>query len=180
MENRRKYLLIILTVVLVVVVGIIGFYAYQNYKMTEMDKYIAHSNVLYKQLNSSFYEIDSMANKTPVDYNNILNKIDETSNIQKQIISDFEQANIYADGPYKDLIAIGLKKNNLLLNYISYYRSYIEAAKRNDSNAMVQALKNMENTMIEIQKADNEYKTFKSTHLDIKEHGIKYWNSTPD
>ena len=48
----------------------------------------------------------------------------------------------------------------------------------NDYSETVSVNKQIDDINNEMNSAQTEYVTFKSTHLDVKENTIKYWNST--
>lgn len=178
-SGKTKYLLVGLIIVLVVGVSIAGYFLYQKNRMDQMDALALESNkVLIPQLNAKVTEANDLANSsTSPDYNKVGSLIDEAIDIQKKVISNEEQAYQYADGPYKELISLGLKKDRLRLDFIVSWRSRIEYLKQGQSAQALQLLQQEQNLATEITKADNEYLNFKSTHPEVKEHTIKFWNS---
>ena len=178
MEKRNKYLIIII-IILVITIGITGFFAYQSYRMSQMDKFMLQSNTItdtqfqdkYVELNNSF------KNKQNQITDKEISEMDDLIQIGNQSLSLHEQAYQYADGPYKDLIAIAIKKDRLELTWVELWKQEAQLVKNGDPN-IADIEKSMGNTLNEINNAQNDYVTFKSTHLDVKEHTIKYWNST--
>ncbi len=179
-SRKTKYLLIGLIIVLIVGISIAGYFLYQKYRMDQVDALMLESNtVLQPQLSAKLIEANNLANSSSSpDYDKVGTLVDEAIGTQKKIISSSEQAYQYADGPYKELIALGLKKERLNLDAITSWRSRIEYLKQGQTAQALQLLQQEQNLATEITKANNEYLNFKSTHPDVKEHTIKFWNST--
>lgn len=175
MENK---FLIVLVAILIVLVGIGGYYAYGSYRTTQMDSYMLQSNVLIDQLSAKCDETNSIANTTPIDYDKLNKGIDDQIGLQKRIIAVESTAYQYADGPYKDLISIAIQKDNTYLDYLGLWKQRVAYIQQNNYYQASQTIQQEDSTLSEMNKLDNQYKTFKDTHLDIKEHCIKYWNST--
>ena len=179
MEKRNKYLVIII-VILVVAIGIAGFFAYQSYRMSQMDKLMLQSNTITAtQFQDKYSELNNTINSNGQNQipDKEINEMNDLIQIQNQSISIDEQAYQYADGPYKDLIAIAIKKDRLKLTWLDLWKQEAELVKNGDPN-IGDIEKSMTNALNEFNNAQNDYVTFKSTHLDVKEHTIKYWNST--
>ncbi len=113
MEKRNKYLIIIV-VILIVSIGITGFFAYQSYKMSQMDKLMLEYNTVnVPQYDTIYNETSKLANSSSPNYDKIISNTNEMSQINNQSLSTTEQAYEYANGPYKDLIAILIKEERL-------------------------------------------------------------------
>lgn len=177
--KNKKYLLIGIVVILIAIIGVASYFLYQNYRMQEMDKLMLESNTVFTpQLNAKITEANNIANSTSPDYNKVGTLLDEAILLQTKIISNVEKAYQYADGPYKELLALSLTRDRLDLNILNSWKSRIEYIKQGNSAQALQLLSQEQDLATESTKAHNEYVNFKSTHPDVKEHTVKYWNST--
>lgn len=174
----EKKVLIIIVGILIVLVGIGGYYAYGTYRTTQMDAYMLQSKVLANQFNSKYDETNKIANTTPTDYDTLNKDIDDLIDLNKRIIAVESTGYQYADGPYKDLISIIIQRDNSDLADLKLWKQRVGYIQQNNYYQASETTKQEDSTISEINKLDNDYKTFKDTHLDVKEHCIKYWNYT--
>ncbi len=179
LEKRNKYLVIII-LVLVILVGLSTYFVYQNYMMYQMDKYMIQTNVLAPQISAGTDEANNILNSSTPDYNAGINVITETISLENQTILDDEQAYQYANGPYKDLINLSITKDRLNLNLLTSWRNRIYDIQQGNIAPVSKLLGEEKTLTTDWIIANDNYQNFLSTHLDVKEHTIKYWNSTDD
>lgn len=119
-------------------------------------------------------------NSSSPDYNAGINVITETISLENQTILDDKQAYQYADGPYKDLINLSITKDRLNLNLLTSWRNRIYDIHQGNIAPVSQLLGEEQTLTTDWIIANDNYQNFLSTHLDVKEQAIKYWNSTDD
>jgi hypothetical protein len=179
LEKRNKYLIIVV-IILIIAIGIAGFFAYQSYRMSQVDKLMVEAKNITNQIGVVSNETDDITNKTPINYDKIYANIDEMTDLVKQRKAVDEKAYQYADGPYKELITIYLKQSELQINYLGLWKSRVQYLQQNNLYQVNEINKQEDNNLNELTKAINDAKTFKSTHPDVKEHMQKYWNYTDE
>lgn len=178
MERRKIYLIIIIAI-LVVLISVAGYFVNQNYRLQQMDKLMLDYDVnLTPKLNEKIDEANNMANLTSPDFYKIGSAVDEAILIQKQMISSVEKAYQYADGEYKELLTLLLVRDRLALDILNTWRSRIDYYKNGNTEQADQLLKKEQDLDTELTKANNEYVNYKSMNPAVKEHTIKFWNST--
>ena len=170
--DKKK--LIILVIVLAASVA--GYFAYGQYRMSQMDKYMLQANQIADEIDRLETEANKLAEENaPTD--EIIAKVDKIIEKQNKTIQLVEKAYQYADGPYKELLEICLKKDRLILTAYQLWRTRLDYIKEGDYIQAAYTRAQEEEMWNEIYKLDNDYQTFKSTHPEIKEHTIKYWKS---
>ncbi len=172
--DKKK--LVILVVVLAVATGVVGYFAYSQYRMSQMDKYMLQANQIADEIDRLEKEANKLAEENaPTD--EIIAKVDEIIEKENKAIQLVEKAYQYADGPYKELLEICLKKDRLTLTAYQLWRTRLDYIKEGDYIQAAYTRAQEEEMWNEIYKLDSDYQTFKSTHLEVKEHTIKYWKS---
>lgn len=177
MERRNKYLIIII-IILVITIGIVSFFAYQNYRMSQVDKLMSQTPTIATQYSEKYSETNTLANKTPTDYNTMHSNMNEMINEINQVKSIQATAYQSADGPYKDLITLYLKQDDLNINMINLWDSRVQYIQQRNMFQVNQVIKEEDDNNNEISKNGNDISTFLATHPDIKDHIAKYWNYT--
>jgi uncharacterized membrane-anchored protein YhcB (DUF1043 family) len=177
LEKRNKYLIIII-IILVIAIGIVSFFAYQNYRMSQMDKLMSQTPSIGISYTEKFNETNTLVNETPEDYNKVYSNMNEMINEINQVKSIQATAYQSADGSYKDLITLYLKQDDLYINMINLWSSRVQYIQQQNMFQTNQIIKEEDDNNNEITKNGNDISTFLVTHPDIKNHVVKYWNYT--
>lgn len=175
LENRNKYLIVGI-VILFLVIAVVGYFAYSQYRMSEMDKNMLKANQVNAGYDQLLTDMETLSNQSKYDEANA--KMDILIGNVKEEKNLTEQAYANADGNYKELIQIQLRKINLKLDMVNDLKTLLNYQKQNDIANAMNMLKAILDKRTEFDKIQNEYDTYKSTHPEVKEHTIKYWNST--
>ena len=177
MEKRNKYLIIII-VILVIVMGIAGFFAYQNYRMSQTDKLMLQHHTLAANYNAKADTTNTIFNTTPIDYTTFYNNINDLVLLNNETTAVDESAYQSADGSYKLLIALQLQEDTLENNAVNLWRSKNVYLQKNDYYNANEIIKQEESNDNEITKNTNAISTFLATHPDVKAYVNQHWNYT--
>lgn len=163
---------------MIIAIGIAGFFAYQSYRMSQVDKLMSQTPAIGNSYIEKIDETNALANETPNDYNKMYSNMNEMNNELNQVKSIQATAYQSADGPYKDLITLYLHGDDLLINKNNLWKSRVQYIQQQNIFQANQVIKEEDNNNNEITKNGNDISTFLDTHPDIKEHISKYWNYT--
>jgi hypothetical protein len=177
LDKRNKYLILII-VILVIAVSVTGYFVYMNYTTSQMDEYMAQATYLSSQSGVDQDDANNILNASSQDYNKALSLINDSINLQNQTLSDDGQAYQYANGPYKDLINMSLTRDRYDYNLLTSWRDRIIIIQQNSTGSVTQLLGEEQTIETNSIEANDDYLNFLLIHPDVKEHVIKYWNST--
>ena len=176
--ERKNNILIIIIVILAVLIIVSGTFVYQNYKTQQMDVNMLNFHVVMLGVGSEYDQTNKIANTTPINYDQLYNNIDDMINKSNQAKSYGETAYQYADGPYKDAIAINLNLTNYYITGLELWKQRIQFIQQNNL-AETANIKKQEDIVIgEMTKITNDFSTFEATNPNVKQHMQKYWNFT--
>jgi len=169
-ELDKKYLSIIL---IAITITTISYFTYTEYRMLEMDKYMAQVCEINEEKGEIIDETDKLIIKGELDQ--ALANADKIIEKQKEMISFEEKAYKYADGPYKELIGSYLKADRLYLESYRSWKNGLEYMKKGDYFLATETLEKEEKLSKKGAIIYNEIHNFLSKNPEIKKHINKYW-----
>ncbi len=173
-SNKSKIIIAIIIVV-VAVVGIGGYFAYQNNRMAQTDENMLLASQLDAQ---ALQQIKDLTTTPSTDYASQMTKCDSVFNMKKQVKVYHRQAYQTADGPYKDLIDVEIRMDDLILDLVDTYKRFLISAQSNDLGSMTTNLNKINYLKTESDKLANEYKSIRSSNPDLDEHVKNNWNES--
>lgn len=170
MEN--KFLAIIAIILgLVLIIG--ANYAYGEYKMSEMDKYMKQANeYIYKADNLSD-EANSLVKQN--DYDGTIAKIDDALWNYNQALNLTQKAYQSADGSYKEFLALSMKAQNVNIDMYSSWKTRVQYIQDNELYKASE-LKNQEDDRLnDFNRYVDELESIKAQNPEIQEHIDNNW-----
>lgn len=172
MEKRNKILIIIIAV-LVVAIGITCTFIYQNYRMSQMDSYMKESNVLADENVKLNNDTQKLIDQDKDD--EALVKLDEAIKTCNQSIDSVQKGYEFADGPYKDLLAIAMKRDKVFLELLQSWKSRILLFKEGKYYDVNELKSQEQDRLNDMNRYNDEYESIKSKNPGMQEHIDKFW-----
>lgn len=170
MENK---FLIIIVAILIIVVGVGGYYAYGSYQTTQMDKYMKQANGYADTSDNLTDEANSLADQNR--YDEALTKLDEAIWNYNQSVALTQKAYQNANGPYKDLLSVGMKKQKVYLEMLYSWESRLQYIINGDYVSAAELKKTEENRLNDLNKYDDDYESIKAQNPGMQEHIDNNW-----
>ena len=171
--RSNKIVLGAIIVVLIVIAGIGANYAYGNYKTSQMDKYAKESNVYADQTEMYINGTEKCANN--FDLPDALIDINQAQINLNQSINLTQQAYNYADGPYKDLFAVEIQKQQAYLDLLNMYLTGIQDYQSGDYTSFGDVEQQIKDQEIAISNYQTQYNLIKAQNPGMQEHIDKNW-----
>lgn len=137
--------------------------------MSQMDKYMLQANQFANESDRLATEADELADEG-AQPDEIASKVDEANDKLNKAIQLVEKAYQYADGPYKELLEICLKKDRLMLKAYELWRTRLDYIKEGDYIQAAYIRAREEEMWNEIYKLDNDYQTQINTPRSERTH----------
>ncbi len=169
--EKKKLLAII--IILAAATGIIGYYAYGQYRMSQMDKYMAQASQLAPEYNATAKEMVAYA--AAGDYDMAIEKADKLGSLMDKILSLQGRAYEYADGPYKEVIGLLIEYNQLARENIELWKEELLCLKAGDYMGAQILEAEMDELTVEKGKIEARKEAIKSRHPEVKEHIENTW-----
>ena len=172
----NKIVLIAIVAVIIVIVGIGGSYAYGNYKMSQMDKYMKQSDMYADQADAEWNQTFNLLNQN--DGAAALTECQQAAWDTNQSIQLLENASNYADGPYKDLLNNAYTKREAWLSAENAQITAIQNLQFLNVAGADQALQIRDTKLAEATDYQKQENSIIAQNPGMQDHIDKNWNST--